>query len=295
VKGGLGSRRLGIETDPDEGVEMTDSRPDTILLIHGLWMTPRSWEKWAGRYEERGFNVLAPAWPGMEGEVEALNEDPTPIGELDIPTVVEHYAKILDGLDSPPIIMGHSFGGTFMQVLVDRGYGAAGVGVAAGTPKGVRDLPLSTLKATGSMFKNPFSHKAVPLDEDQFHYAFANTLTQDESNAIRDRYHVPGAASVLREGAAANLHRHAATEVDFEKPDRAPLLFVAFEDDHIVPPKASHHNAEHYKTGIVAFQQFDDRPHFPGVPGWEEVADFALDWALNPVATDSVEMEAAAQ
>jgi pimeloyl-ACP methyl ester carboxylesterase len=275
--------------------EQSETLPDTVLFVHGLWMTPRSWEKWAEHYESRGMNVIAPAWPGMEAEVEALNADPTPIGELDVATVVAHYEKILDGLDRQPIIIGHSFGGTFMQVLLDHGYGAAGVGVAAGTPKGVHDLPLSTLKATAPMFKNPFSRKAVPLDEQQFHYAFANTLTQAESNVIRDRYHVPGAASVLREGAAANVHRHVATEVDFKKPDRAPMLFIAFERDHIVPPRASHHNAQAYKTGTVAFQEFKERPHFPGVPGWEEVADFALDWALNPVATESLDKEAAAR
>src|SRR5689334_17891504 len=149
---------------------MPDSKPDTIMFIHGLWMTPRSWEKWADHYREKGFEILAPAWPSMETEVEALNEDHTAIDNLTIPEVVDHYSEILEGLDSQPIIMGHSFGGTFLQLLLDRGYGAAGVGIAPGVPKGVPDLPLSTLKATSEMFKNPFSHKAVPLNEKQFHY-----------------------------------------------------------------------------------------------------------------------------
>jgi pimeloyl-ACP methyl ester carboxylesterase len=265
---------------------MTDAA--TVLLIHGLWMTPRSWEKWIERYEARGINVLAPAWPGMEVEVDALNADPTPIAELDIPAVVGHYERILDGLDSPPIIIGHSFGGTFMQVLLDHGYGRVGVGVAASVPKGVRDVPLSTLKSTAPVFTHPFS-KAVPLDEGQFHYAFANTYSLGESNAIRDRYHVPAAASVLREGVFANFHRHPATEVDFMKSDRAPLLLIAFGDDHIIPPKAARHNAEHYKSGLVAFREFPHRPHFPAAPGWEEVADFALDWALNPEPLDDLD------
>ena len=181
--------------------------PDTIVLIHGLWMTPRSWEKWAERYESRGHKVLAPAWPGMEAEVEELNRDPSPIAELDVEQIVDHYEAIIHALESPPIIMGHSIGGTITQLLLDRGLGAAGVGVASGTVKGVLDLPLSTLKSSSRVLLNPLNRgKAVPLDEKQFHYAFGNTLSQEESDAIYERYHVPAAATVLFEVAFANLH-----------------------------------------------------------------------------------------
>src|SRR5215210_303486 len=202
--------------------------PDTVVLIHGLWMTPRSWEKWAELYEERGYKVIAPSWPGMEGEVEALNADPSPIAELDVDQIVEHFARIIDGLDKPPIIMGHSLGGKIMQVLLDRGLGAAGVGVAPGTVKGVPDLPLSTLRATLPALRNPFKrHSAVPLNPKEFHYAFTNTLSQEESDEIHERYHVPCAVNVLREAAFASLHRDAPTKVDFANDDRAPLLFIA--------------------------------------------------------------------
>lgn len=264
-------------------------RPDTIVLIHGLWMTPRSWEGFIERYRARGFEVIAPAWPGMEGEVEALNADPTPIAGLEIDTIVDHYDAIIRALPNPPIIIGHSFGGAFTQVLLDRGLGAAGVGLASATVKGVLDLPLSTIRATSPVLRNPFGdHKAVPLNEKQFHYAFANTLPQEESDELFRRYHVPAASSVLREGAFANFHRDPPTKVHFER-RRAPLLFVAFGEDHIIPPKASHHNMEKYEgsEGIVAFKEYPGRPHFPGVAGWEEVADFALDWALDPVALDT--------
>jgi pimeloyl-ACP methyl ester carboxylesterase len=263
-------------------------KPDTVVLIHGLWMTPRSWERWVERYEARGYKVLAPAWPGMEGEVEALNRDPSPIGELDIEQIVDHYEKIIRALDAPPIVMGHSFGGAFTQLLLDRGLGAAGVGVASGTVKGVPDLPLSTIKATSPVLRNPFNRgKAVPLDEKQFHYAFANTLDREESDELYRRYHVPAASTVLFEGAFANLRRHPPTEVNFDNDDRAPLLFIAFESDHIIPPKASRHNAEKYagSSAITAFKEFPGRPHFPGVRGWEEVADYAIEWAEKPQAT----------
>jgi pimeloyl-ACP methyl ester carboxylesterase len=259
-------------------------KPDTIVLVHGLWMTPRSWEHWAARYESAGYTVLAPAWPGMEAEVEELNRDPSPITKLDIDQIVDHYEGIIRGLDSPPIIMGHSFGGAFTQVLLDRGLGAAGVGIAAASVKGVFDLPFSTLKSSSPVLLNPFNRgKAVPLDEKQFHYAFTNTLSEEDSNAIYHRYHVPAAATVLFEGAFANLHPHAATKVDFFKADRAPLLFIAFGEDHICPPEAIGHMSAKYNAAetVIDFKEFAGRPHFPGVPGWEEVADYALSWAAE--------------
>jgi pimeloyl-ACP methyl ester carboxylesterase len=264
--------------------------PDTIVLIHGLWLTGRSWEHWAERYRRRGYKVLAPSWPGMEVEVEALNQDPGPTGELHIEEIVDHYEKIIRELDSPPIIIGHSFGGTFTQLLVDRGLGAAGVGVASGAVKGVLDLPLSTIRATSPVLRNPFNRgKAVPLDAKQFHYGFANTMEREDSDKVYERYHVPAASTVLFEGAFANLHPHAPTEVDFARNDRAPLLFIAFEHDHIVPPKVVKHNAKKYADAgceaITAYREFPGRPHFPGAPGWEEVADYAIDWAVAPHGT----------
>jgi pimeloyl-ACP methyl ester carboxylesterase len=275
-------------SDTAEGplARSTSSRsgaPDTIVLIHGLWMTPRSWEQWQARYEARGFRVLAPAWPGMEVEVEALSSDPSPIAALTIDRVVDHYSEIVRGLERPPIIMGHSFGGTFTQILLDRGFGAAGVGVASGTVKGVRDLPLSTIKATAPAL-NPFKKgEPVPLSAKEFHYAFANTLSREESDRIYARYHVPAATTVLREGAFANFHKDAPTKVDFARPGRAPLLFIGFGEDHVIPPKATRHNEEKYDAAVAVteYVEFAGRPHFPGAPGWEEVADHALQWAVE--------------
>lgn len=278
-----------MTTNP-EAATTDKATPDTVVFIHGLWMTPRSWEKWAERYEERGYKVLAPAWPGMEGEVESLNANPSPIAELDVDQIVDHYVRIINELEKPPIIMGHSLGGTVLQVLLDRGLGAAGVGVAAGTVKGVPDLPLSTLRATLPALRNPFKrHSAVPLNAKEFHYAFANTLSQEESDEIYERYHVPCAVTVLREAAFASLHRDAPTTVDFANDDRAPLLFITFEHDHIIPPNVSRHNAEKYSgsKAVTEFQEFLARPHFPGAPGYEEVADHAIEWAAKHAVTRS--------
>jgi pimeloyl-ACP methyl ester carboxylesterase len=259
----------------------TESTPDTIVMIHGLWMTPRSWEHWKERYEARGYTVHAPGWPGFDVEVEALNADPSPMNDLGAEAVIESYEKFIVNLPTSPIIMGHSLGGAMTQVLLDRGLGCVGVGVASATVKGVRDLPFSTLKAAAPAL-NPFKRgKPVPLTAKEFHYAFANTMGEEESEALYERYCVPAATGVLADIALANLHRNPPTDVDFGREGRIPLLFIGFEDDHVVPPKATKHNERKYddSVSITEYQEFEGRPHFPGAPGWEEVADFAIDWA----------------
>ena len=259
--------------------------PDTIVLIHGLWMTPRSWEKWVAHYEKRGFKVLAPAYPGLEVEVEALRRDPSPIEKLTIGGVAHHLETIVRALDRPPIIMGHSFGGAFVQILLDRGLGTAGVAIDSVPVKGVLLLPLTTLKATFPVLHNPANwHRAVPFTLDEFSYAFTNVCSKEESAAAYERYHIPAPGRFLFDGALANLNPHAATRVDFDKPDRAPLLFIAGGADNIMPAAVNRSNANHYTSGIVAYKEFAGRSHYTvGQDGWEAVADHALAWALEPV------------
>jgi pimeloyl-ACP methyl ester carboxylesterase len=218
----------------------------------------------------------------MEAEVEELNREPSAIASLDLDQVLAHYEQTIESLEQPPIIMGHSLGGTMTQVLLDRGYGAAGVGIASATAKGVRDLPWSTVKSTFSALNPLKKGQAVPLTEREFHYAFGNTLSLEESNEIYRRYHVPAATQVLRDVAFSNLHRHPSAAVDFRREGRVPLLLVAFEEDHVVPSKAIRHNEEKYDdtVSITEYREFPGRPHFPGAPGWEEVADYALSWAV---------------
>jgi pimeloyl-ACP methyl ester carboxylesterase len=152
--------------------------PDTIVLIHGFWVTPRSWEHWIAHFEAKGFRVLAPAYPGFGVEVEALNADPTPIEQLTVPGVVEHLEAIVGELESPPILIGHSAGGTFVQILLDHGFGAAGVAINSAPTEGVRAVPLSQIKATFPVLKNPANrHRAVGLTHEQWRYAFTNTFT----------------------------------------------------------------------------------------------------------------------
>ena len=271
---------------------MTEATSDTIVLIHGLWMTPRSWEHWVSRYTAAGYTVLAPSWPGLPDDVEALNADPTPLATLTVRKIVDHYERIVRDLDRPPMIIGHSFGGTFVQMLLDRGLGAAGVAIASAPVKGVLRVPLSTVRATLPVLRSPANrHRAVPLTPEQFHYAFTNTLTATESRAVYDRYHVPAAGGVLFEGAFANLRPGAATKVDFANRNRAPLLFVAGGADRVIPAAVNRENARRYRrsSALTAYRLFPGRSHFTiGQPGWEEIADYALSWALTPTVVGRV-------
>src|SRR6266508_2383726 len=164
---------------------------DTIVLIHGLWMTPRSWEHWIDRYQSQGYTVLAPAYPGLEVEVEALRQDPSPIEALTVPATVEHLEAIVGGLDRPPIIMGHSFGGVLTQILLDHGFGAAGVAIDSVPAEGIKVVPVSQIRASFPVLRNPANrHRAVPFTPEQFHYAFTNTLSEEESAKVYERYAV---------------------------------------------------------------------------------------------------------
>ena len=171
---GVTSRPLRV------AVMSTQTPPDTIVLIHGFWVTPRSWEDWIAYYENKGFNVLAPAYPGFDVEVEALNADPTPIEKVTVAQIMERLEGVVGGLDQPPILMGHSAGGVFTQLLMDRGYGAVGVAINSAPTEGVKRVPLSQARATFPVLKNPANrHKAVGFTFKQWQYAFTNTFTEE--------------------------------------------------------------------------------------------------------------------
>ena len=259
--------------------------PDTIVLIHGFWVTPRSWEHWKSRYEDRGYRVLTPAYPGFEVEVEALRADPTPIEELTVPATIEHLEGVVRELESPPILMGHSAGGVFTQILLDHGYGAVGVAINSAPTEGVKRVPLSQIKAAFPVLKNPANrHKAVGFTPEQWHYVFTNTFSEEDSLALYERYHIPASGRVFWESALANIHPgHDDTYVNYNNDARAPLLFISGSEDHLMPPSLQRSNAKHYKSDtLTEVKEFEGRAHLmPAQDGWEEVADYALDWAVK--------------
>jgi pimeloyl-ACP methyl ester carboxylesterase len=263
------------------------SAPRTIVLIHGLFLNWQSWDPWVERYSERGFEVLTPGWPGLDRTVEELRDDPRPLTMLDIKTVLEYFDGFMRALDEPPIIMGHSFGGLFAQLLGYRGLGSAVVGIDPTAPAGVLSLPFSTLKAAAPVLANPLnSGNATMLTPEQFRYAFTNTCSEEESKALYDRYAVPCANRVLFEGAFENFAPHSAAHIDV-KIERPPILLIAGGADHLVPADftRSTYKLIAQSPSLTAFHEFPGRPHFTGgVPGWETVADYALEWALDPIA-----------
>ena len=263
----------------------TNKRIDTIVLIHGLWMTALSWEHWVTHYQDLGYRVIASAWPGLEGDIEELRRDPSPIATLGITEVVEHFEGIIRNLGRPPIIMGHSFGGLMTQILLDRGLGAAGVAIASAPIKGIFFLPLSTIKVVMPALSNPLNnHRAVPLTPEQFHYAFTNSLTEEDSLAVYRRYAVPGPDHMLFQTGLANFNPNSATTVDVRNDDRAPLLLIAGGKDHISPASVVEANFRLYRqsSATTDYKVFPDRTHYIlGQAGWQEVADYALDWALR--------------
>jgi pimeloyl-ACP methyl ester carboxylesterase len=256
-----------------------------IVLIHGLWMTPLSWERWVERYRDRGYEVLAPPWPGLDQDIEQLRANPEPIENLGVEDIVDHYDSIIRGLDGPSIIIGHSFGGAFTEILLDRGLGAAGVAIDAAAVRGVTKLPFSTLKSAFPVLKSPSNrHRAVALTAEQFHYAFTNTMDRGESDRVYERYAVPGPGRVLWQGALANFNRHTPDQVDFHNDQRAPLLLIAGGADHVVPAAVDRQMAhkQSKSEAITEYKEFPGRSHFTiGQDGWEEVADYALDWAVE--------------
>jgi len=266
----------------------TSARPakPTIVLIHGLWLTPRSWEGWIDRYQKAGYKVLAPSWPGLEGEVEAIRKDPSPLKGLKLKTVVDHYDRIIRKLDSQPILMGHSFGGLIVQMLIDRGLGSAGVVIASAQTAGIPVLPLSTVWATISVLGNPFSlNGATSLSPKKFNYAFTNELNATESRKVYDRLQIPAANRILWDGASSLLNPKASSQVDYTNNERAPLLFIAGGNDHLVPPSINKANVSKYvknSTAHTDYREFPKRTHHTvGQKGWEEVADFAVQWATE--------------
>ncbi|MEU7854151.1 alpha/beta hydrolase [Nonomuraea sp. NPDC049141] len=265
----------------------TPTKP-AIILIHGLWLTPRAWEQWIEHYTRLGHEVIAPAWPGMEIEVEALRKSPEVMNGLGVTEVADHYEAIIREQTRPPIIIGHSFGGLVTQILLDRGLGAAGVAIHTAPIQGVLRLPISSLRAAFPVLSNPVNRsRTVALTAKQFHYAFTNTLSEPESAVIYQRYHVPAPGRPLFQAATANLRLHSATRVNVQNDTRAPLLLIAGGADHTVPASLVRQTYQRYRKSraVTGYHEFARMPHFVlGAPQWERVADHVLHWAGREAA-----------
>lgn len=276
------------------------TEPATIVLVHGLWMTPTSWDTWAERYRALGHEVVVPGWPGIDDRtVEDVRSNPAALKGVGLTQIADHLEAVIRALPSfqagrKPIIMGHSFGGLLTQMLADRGLGSAYVGVEPGQPAGITTLPASTVRTAFPILSNPFDRNgAKPISKAHFHFTFGNDLSRAESDELWEKYAVNSYNRVFFEGVAGAFNeKGGVSHVDFGRADRAPLLILTGEIDHVVPPAIGKAIVKKYTaTGspaVVDYKEFPGRTHrIVSQDGWEEVADYALTWALSHANSSS--------
>lgn len=251
-----------------------------VVFIHGLWLLPNSWERWGSLFEEQGLVALTPGWPEDPATVAEANASPEAMANQTIGQVADHYEAIITQLKSPPVIVGHSFGGLLAQILAGRGLANATVAIDPAAFRGVLPLPFSALKSASPVLGHPSNrHKAVPLTFEQFKYAFANAVSDQEAQELYDAYAVPAPGAPLFQAAAANFNPWTEDRVDANTPDRGPLLIISGERDHTVPHAVAHaaYAAYRQNPGVTEFVEIPGRGHSLTIDsGWQEVALTAL-------------------
>ena len=259
-----------------------------VLFVHGAWLSSGSWENFAAYFSNRGYPVSAPEWPRKEGDVAELRADADALEGLGITEIVDHYEQEIRALDEPPVLIGHSFGGLIVELLLDRGLGRAGVAMSPAPPKGILVLPFSSLKAASPALAHPSRwHGVVPLTLEEFTYGFVNTFSPEEAKAAYEKYAVPETGQIFYEAGFANFHLHPPTEVHFKNDDRAPLLIIGAEKDNTVPTSLARKQYEKYEKSAAQtdYLEFEGRPHLlMAADGWEEVAAAIETWVERVLA-----------
>lgn len=264
---------------------MSSTKPNPVVFIHGLWIHASAWQPWMELFAEQGYSVSAPGWPGDSDTVAATRDNAEALNDVGIAQIVDHYAELIGSggrHEVKPLIVGHSFGGLIAQELLASGHAAAAVAIDPAPIKGVKALPLAQLRSAFPVLGNPANrHRAVSLNAKQFHYAFGNALTEDESNELHDKWTIPGPGRPLFEDAAANFVKNSPAKVDTHLADRGPLLLTSGTEDHTVPLKVTKEVYGLYRKGQsdTEFHEFDGRGHSLAMDhGWRDVADVALEW-----------------
>jgi non-heme chloroperoxidase len=261
-----------------------------VVFVHGLWLLPSSWDRWASLFEEAGYTALTPGWPDDPETVEEANAHPEVLAGKTVGQVADHFEEVIGGLDKRPVVVGHSFGGLLAMILAGRGLAAATVSISPAPFRGVLPLPISALRSASPVLHNPANRsRAVPLTADQFRYAFANAVSEDEAKELYETYAVPAPGAPLFQSAAANLNPWTEVKVDSEAAERGPMLVVSGAKDHTVPTaiaKASFKKQER-NEGVTEFAEIPDRGHALTIDsGWREVAQTALSFAERFAAPD---------
>jgi len=252
-----------------------------VVFIHGLWMHPDSWQPWVALFRDKGYDPIAPGWPGDSPTPAEANAHPERLANVGIDDVVEHYAKIIRTLPAKPILVGHSFGGLIAEKLLGMGLASAAVALAPAQMRGVLPLPFVQLKSAFPVLSNPFNyHRAVPQTKKQFHSGFASSVSEEESNDLWARYAIPGPGRPLFEAAFANVFPNTAAKVNITA-NRGPLLIIGGGKDRTAPESVTRAAHKLYRKAptVNDYKVFPDRGHsMPIDSGWKEVANASLTW-----------------
>jgi pimeloyl-ACP methyl ester carboxylesterase len=260
---------------------MTETRTP-VVFIHGLWLAASSWQPWVEYFRERGFDPIAPEWPGEAASIADARSNPDSSAGFGINDVAQHFAETIDALPAKPILIGHSFGGMIAEKLLGENHAIAAVAIDAAQIKGVLPLPLSSLRSTLPVFKNFANEKrAVSLTADQFRYSFGNALPREESDALWEQWNIPSPGKPLFEAASANFSAHSPAKVNTANDTRGPLLLIMGGKDHTVPEAITKATLKQYRgsDAVTELVEFPDRGHSLTIDsGWREVADSVLSW-----------------
>jgi non-heme chloroperoxidase len=251
-----------------------------VVFVHGLWLLPSSWDRWATLFEEAGFTALTPGWPDDPETVAEANAHPEVMAGKTVGQVAEHFAALARKLTQRPVVVGHSFGGLLAQILAGQGLSAATVAIAPAPFRGVLPLPFSALKSAWPVLGNPANRKrAIPLTDEQFRFGFANAVPEAEAHELYKEFAVPAAGAPLFQAAAANLNPWTEAKVDTENPERGPLLIISGQKDHTVPWAISNASFKQQQKNrsVTEIVELPNRGHALTIDsGWREVADTAL-------------------
>jgi len=251
-----------------------------VVFIHGLWLLPSSWDRWAAVFEEAGYTALTPGWPDDPETVAEANTHPEVFAHKTVGQVADHFADVIGQLDRKPAVIGHSFGGLIAQMIAGRGLSAVTVAVDPAPFRGVLPLPISALRSASPVLGNPANRgRAVPLSYEQFRFAFANAVSEEEAKELYETYAVPAPGKPIFQAAAANLNPWTEAKVDSKNPDRGPLLIISGERDHTVPWAIANASYKKQKRNdsVTEITEMAGRGHALTIDGgWHEVADTAL-------------------
>jgi non-heme chloroperoxidase len=268
----------GHEAEQIDRANATGLQP--VVFVHGLWLLPNSWQRWAAFFEEAGYVALAPGWPDDPETVAEANKHPEVFAKKTVGQIADYQERIILELKRKPALVGHSFGGLLVQILAGRGIASATVSISPAPMRGTLFLPYSALKSSWPVLHNPANrHRAVPLTFDEFRYGFANAVSQHEAQELYENFAVPGSGTPVFQSAVANFNPWTEAQVDSDNPQRGPMLIVAAEEDHTVPVSVSKASLKHQQRniGVTEFVEMHGRGHALTVDhGWREVAETAL-------------------